>query len=207
MDVGTPLNTQSRTQLRKQLQAKRRALDTSDVIAKSEAIATHLKPLISPGSRLAAYLALGNEVRLENTMTWARTCECLTFVPIVKAENKMVFAPYHEHTNLLANQFGIREPDVSAEDCLNGTELDTVLVPLVGFDANCQRMGMGGGYYDRAFEHRRNSDENDKKPLLIGIAFDIQEVPSVLPSWWDVPLDRVVTESGINYPAPSSTVS
>ena len=137
----------ARTQLRLELQAKRQAMDTADVIAKSEAIATHLKPLISSGSKLAGYLALGNEVLLDSTLIWARTRDCTTYVPIVEADNKMVFAPYHEHTKLLSNQFGIREPDVTAGECLKGAELDTVLVPLVGFDPGCQRMGMGGGYY------------------------------------------------------------
>jgi 5-formyltetrahydrofolate cyclo-ligase len=57
-------------------------------------------------------------------------------------------------------------------------------------------MGMGGGYYDRAFASRRESVE---KPLLIGIAHEQQFVPSVFPDWWDVQLDCVVTEQRVRY--------
>jgi len=69
-----------------------------------------------------------------------------------------------------------------------------VLVPLVGFDLSRNRMGMGGGFYDRSFAHRR---DNNGKPLLIGVAYDIQQADTVYPEWWDVKLDIIVTESRI----------
>jgi 5-formyltetrahydrofolate cyclo-ligase len=49
---------------------------------------------------------------------------------------------------------------------------------------------MGGGYYDRALQRRR------RKPVLVGAAFALQEVPAVPDLPWDVPLDLVVTERG-----------
>jgi len=171
VDADDPLKHQAkddeRKQLRSHLQTMRRSLDMADVIEKSEAIARHLQAFISPATRVAGYLALGKEVQLDATMAWARTHECTTYVPIVKAASKMVFAPYHEKTKLIKNRFGINEPSVSVEDCLAATALDTVLVPLVGFDTNCQRMGMGGGYYDRALAHRRNPDSDSVKPRLM----------------------------------------
>jgi len=204
VDADDPLKHQAkdqeRTQLRSHLQAKRQSLDMSDVVAKSEAIASYLQALISPCTRVAGYLALGKEVQLEAAMAWARAHQCTTYVPVVKAKSQMVFAPYHEKTELIKNRFGINEPNVTVEDCLTATALDTILVPLVGFDTNCQRMGMGGGYYDRALAHRRNHDAGSVKPRLIGIAFDLQKTPTVFPEWWDVPLDIIVTESGIIQP-------
>ena len=84
--------------------------------------------------------------------------------------------------------------------CLPATSLDAVIVPLLGFDPQCNRMGMGGGYYDRTFAHRRqaaNGNSADGLPLLIGTAFEFQCVDNVFPDWWDVPLDHVVTEQRI----------
>ncbi len=73
--------------------------------------------------------------------------------------------------------------------------LDLVFLPLVGFDARGMRLGMGGGYYDRAFAFRRVR-RVWKKPLLIGFAYDLQRVPHLESAPHDVLLDAVVTEKG-----------
>ena len=68
-------------------------------------------------------------------------------------------------------------------------------MPLVGFDEQCNRMGMGGGYYDRCFAHKR--DQNSQKPVLIGVAYELQGVANVHTEDWDVPLDYIITERRI----------
>jgi 5-formyltetrahydrofolate cyclo-ligase len=78
----------------------------------------------------------------------------------------------------------------------SGHWLDLVLVPLVGFDARGNRLGMGGGFYDRHFSFLRNR-RAWRRPLLIGIAFDVQRVPQLRDSAHDVPLWGIVTERGI----------
>jgi 5-formyltetrahydrofolate cyclo-ligase len=78
----------------------------------------------------------------------------------------------------------------------SGHWLDLVLVPLVGFDARGNRLGMGGGFYDRHFAFLRNR-RAWRRPLLIGIAFDVQRVPRLSDAAHDVPLWGIVTERGI----------
>jgi 5-formyltetrahydrofolate cyclo-ligase len=75
--------------------------------------------------------------------------------------------------------------------------LDVVFVPLVAIDPSGTRLGMGGGFYDRlfAFRHRRNTW---RKPRLVGVAYDLQRVPHITRKPWDVPLDYVITESGLH---------
>ena len=69
--------------------------------------------------------------------------------------------------------------------------LDVALVPLLGFDDHGQRLGMGGGFYDRYFSSA------EQRPWIVGIAYDIQRLEKSLPSEpWDVMLDAVVTETG-----------
>jgi 5-formyltetrahydrofolate cyclo-ligase len=63
---------------------------------------------------------------------------------------------------------------------------------------------MGGGFYDRAFAENKHLQDEVTKPLLIGVAYDIQQTASVLPDWWDVPLDVIVTETRILRRRPSS---
>ncbi len=194
-DATDTQDSQQRDALRASLQLARRQLTDAQIVERSQAIATTLKTLIEPSCKIAGYLALGNEVRLDSVLAYARSHHCETFVPIVQPENQMVFARINDDIALVKNRYGIHEPEWVPETCIAPHELDVVLVPLVGFDAQCQRMGMGGGYYDRAFAHKR--EHATRKPRLIGVAYEIQHTETVLPDWWDVPLDLVVTESRV----------
>ncbi len=89
---------------------------------------------------------------------------------------------------LLKNRFGIPEP--STTEFVTPEQLDLVLLPLVGFDRFGQRMGMGGGYYDRALAHASST-------LKIGVGYSFQELKQITSNPWDVPLDAVVTEKGL----------
>jgi 5-formyltetrahydrofolate cyclo-ligase len=83
-----------------------------------------------------------------------------------------------------------------AGDTIDARWLDLVLMPLVGFDADGNRLGMGAGFYDRKFaflRHRRAW----RRPLLLGIAFDAQRVERFDAALHDVPLWGVVTERAV----------
>ena len=67
-----------------------------------------------------------------------------------------------------------------------------MIVPLVGFDDECHRIGMGRGFYDRAFSFVGRS-EPPRRPRLVGVAFDEQRCERIDPQEWDVALDAVVT--------------
>ena len=67
-------------------------------------------------------------------------------------------------------------------------------MPLLGFDLQLNRLGMGGGYYDRAFAFKRS---NAQSPILIGTAFACQQYSALPIADWDIPLDAVITERGL----------
>jgi 5-formyltetrahydrofolate cyclo-ligase len=71
-----------------------------------------------------------------------------------------------------------------------------VLAPLVAFDRSGNRLGMGGGYYDRSFAYLRHR-VHWRRPRLIGYAYGFQEVQALERAHWDVPLSGVVTELGL----------
>ena len=104
----------------------------------------------------------------------------------------MTFVEVTSETVLASNRFGIREP-VSGES-VGAIDLDLVLVPLLGFDLNFNRVGMGGGYYDRAFSFLKNR-RSYFRPKLVGLAYSSQQLDEFSPSPWDIPLFRVVTET------------
>ena len=117
------------------------------------------------------------------------------FLPVISTEKNqgLLFAPFHDETRFDFNQFSIPEPIYNDNDLRPAASLDLVLVPLLGFDKNGNRLGMGGGFYDRTFSFKLNP--NDTPPILMGIAYDFQEIPKLATEPWDVPLDYIVTES------------
>jgi len=85
------------------------------------------------------------------------------------------------------NRYGIPEP-LSHHPSLTVDKLDLVLVPLVGFDRACNRLGMGAGFYDRCFNHRGS------RPWRIGVAHELQKIAMIPQDAWDKPLHAVITD-------------
>jgi 5-formyltetrahydrofolate cyclo-ligase len=95
---------------------------------------------------------------------------------------------------LRCGAFGISEPGSGIPRAAR--TLDVVFMPLVGFDLEGNRIGMGRGFYDRLFAHRARM-QHWRRPLLVGIAYDEQCVPALHPAPHDVPLDALVTQSSV----------
>jgi 5-formyltetrahydrofolate cyclo-ligase len=98
---------------------------------------------------------------------------------------------YRSDARLLDNRYGIPEPSIQ-EQQLPAWAMQVVLMPLVGFDRTGNRLGMGGGFYDRTFAFKRNRIH--ARPLLIGLAHSVQEVAALPTESWDMPLDLIATE-------------
>lgn len=108
-----------------------------------------------------------------------------------KAPYHLSFVQYHENTVLRPNRYGIAEP--INELTIPPDKLDLVLMPLVGFDMQGNRLGMGAGYYDRTFQGEKTA----KKPFLLGLAFEMQCVAGITKDSWDIPLNGIITEKRI----------
>jgi len=109
-------------------------------------------------------------------------------LPIIKKDNQMNFYSWSRNDPLKINKFGIPEP-VSSKILYP----DILLVPLVAFDSNLNRLGYGGGYYDRYIE----KIEKIKKVIKIGLAFSFQKISSIPINQYDKKLDFIVTEKEI----------
>lgn len=151
-------------------------------------------PQYQQAQRIAAYFAVNGEISLQPLIEQALKQDKQIFLPILD-QQALKFAAYFETQKMRLNRFRLPEPDVSSEQLLAPTELDLVLAPLVVFDAACNRIGMGGGYYDRSFEFRKNSSTSS--PVLVGVAHDSQKVDQIDAMGWDVRLDMVVTDRAI----------
>jgi len=109
-------------------------------------------------------------------------------LPIIKKDNQMNFYSWSRNDPLKINKFGIPEP-VSSKIFYP----DILLVPLVAYDNSFNRLGYGGGYYDRYIE----KIEKIKKVTKIGLAFSFQKISSIPISQYDKKLDFIVTEKEI----------
>ena len=119
------------------------------------------------------------------------------YLPVLShlRQDHLLFAPYAPGDALRDNRFGIPEPVVPLRETLDLKSLDLVLMPLVAFDGQGNRLGMGGGFYDRSFAFLRRR-RHWLKPRLVGLAFDFQRAASLPHADWDVPMQGVITESG-----------
>jgi len=159
--------------------------------------------LFQEAKRIAGFLAFDGEADPLELMKLAVERGQQIFVPIIVGKSKpLLFAPWNPNIAMKPNRFGILEPDVAKSEWIAADELDFVITPLVAFDESCNRIGVGGGFYDRSFCFMNES----KSPIrvhLIGFAFELQKVHAIKAQPWDVPLAGVITESA-RYDRPSS---
>jgi len=175
--------------IRQRFRAARRALPKNTQSDHASAVKNALSNsfLIGQTTGIGCYLASDGEVDLGPTIElfWERNIA--TAVPRVHA-NSMSFYAYTEDTDTVASRWGIREPIASPK--IDSNDLGVVLVPLVAFTDQGQRLGRGRGYYDRMFQ-------SSPRPILIGVAHEIQRARKLTTTESDVLLDGVVSENGL----------
>jgi len=181
-----------RRQLRRDIRAKRRAIPAAVREQADRAIHAQIRslPEYRRARSVALFLAFDGEPSLGSLVDAARRHRKRLYVPVLRGMT-MRFAELLPGTTLAANVFGIMEPKVGPR--IDARKLDLVLTPLVAFDDRGVRVGVGRGYYDRAFQFLRHRS-HWRRPKLLGVAYELQRVGALTPNSWDVPLWGVVTE-------------
>ncbi len=151
---------------------------------------------------IALYLSADGEVNLSPLINKIHGHYKKCYLPVILSRENgiMAFAPYNKNTSLRKNSFGILEPVYQKKHLKSARQLDLVLAPLVAFDPLGHRMGMGGGYYDRALKHLKQQWHTRKHhPLFVGIAHELQQVDALQAQPWDIQMHAIVTEKGLRY--------
>ncbi|ARJ42508.1 5-formyltetrahydrofolate cyclo-ligase [Pantoea alhagi] len=114
------------------------------------------------------------------------------YLPVLHpfSPGNLLFIHYTPETILIPNRLRIPEPPLDVRHIIPLDRLDVMFVPLVAFDKQGQRLGMGGGFYDRTLQHWRNH-----RFLPIGLAHDCQQVDTLPAEAWDIPLPAILTPS------------
>ncbi|HHW4679233.1 MAG TPA: 5-formyltetrahydrofolate cyclo-ligase [Xylella sp.] len=194
--------TDNRSTLRQQIRTRRRAIHTHTRLDAAETLAEHLLtlPFAPQSGAVAGYWAMDGEIALHRWQmrlsTQVRYC-----LPIL-AGDTLRFAPWRPGEPLKPNRYGIPEPEVAPSDTLTPEAMALVVTPLVGFNVQGYRLGMGGGWYDRSFAFR---NRQSPPPWLVGVGFAMQEVKALPIETWDIPVDAICTElNTLLLPAPSA---
>ena len=182
----------SKAELRAGRLTARDAIPVAERIEKSLQLADHgLAALqFEPGTVISGFLPIRSEMDLRPLMAGLRGRGARICVPVILDKQQIVFRELVPGAPLVDCGFGTMAPGPEAEVL----DPDIMLVPLSAFDARGQRIGYGGGYYDRAIARLHALG---RRPQLIGIAFDCQEVASVPTEPHDIGLQALLSESGL----------
>ena len=212
------LVTDNKVQLRKRLIQQRSDMGAAAHKSNSYAISRNIisSSIFLRSKRIGLYMSVGKEVDLYMLIHEAQRRNKQCYAPAVEGNIKglgesMHFLPFNDEVDResgdwISNRYGICEPALPYGRRVPLWTLSAVFMPLAAFDAQGNRLGMGGGYYDRAFSFcgglsqslagSLTGQASARRPLLIGVAFGFQQVKQVAASPLDVRMDYVVTEKG-----------
>jgi 5-formyltetrahydrofolate cyclo-ligase len=186
-----------RRELRADLVQRRRELKPAERVAAAAGLRRSLEqlPEYLTDKHVAGYWATGGELPLNVAIGPLAERGQTFYLPIVTktaGKKRLTFAPWTTGEDVDTNELGIPEPKAS-EHIIEADKLDLVLVPLLGFDRKGNRLGFGGGYYDRSFEFLRDQ-ERPAQPLLVGVGYAFQELDDIQTAEWDIKLDYIATD-------------
>lgn len=143
-------------------------------------------------NNVACYLANDGEVSPSKIINYCRQHNKRVLLPVLHPFTKghLLFVDYQLDSPMRANRYGIQQPIVTTANLCPLEKIDLIMAPLVAFDLKGNRLGMGGGYYDRTLAPILRDTLATK---LIGLAHNCQQAPELPTDGWDIPLQGIVT--------------
>ncbi|MFV9275956.1 5-formyltetrahydrofolate cyclo-ligase [Klebsiella oxytoca] len=184
----------TRQQIRQQIRQRRRALtpEQQTQFALQAADRMMAYPPVLLAQTVAVFLSFDGELDTLTLIDQLWRAGKRVYLPVLHpfSPGNLLFLHYHPSSELVVNRLKIREPKLDVRDVLPLSQLDVLVTPLVAFDAAGQRLGMGGGFYDRTLQNWR---QHRLQP--VGYAHDCQQVDALPTEQWDIPLPAVITPS------------
>ena len=185
-----------RQTIRQHIRLRRRALTADQQAHFAEQAAARMMafPPVVMARTVALFLSFDGELDTRPLIDQLWRSGKQVYLPVLHpfSPGNLLFLHYHPHSDLVMNRLKIYEPKLDVRDVLPLSKLDVLITPLVAFDAQGQRLGMGGGFYDRTMQ---NWQQYALTP--VGYAHDCQFVEKLPVEEWDVPLPAVVTPSKV----------
>ncbi|WP_082305748.1 MULTISPECIES: 5-formyltetrahydrofolate cyclo-ligase [unclassified Pseudoalteromonas] len=188
-----------RSEIRDLVRKKRNSLSLKEQKIAANSIKVNLSQLLNSynNAKIALYLSNDGELKTSKLIDKLQQGNHEIYLPVIHpfTPGNLLFQKYEKNSPMKANRYGIFEPELNCSHVCPVNELDIIFTPLVAFDDSGNRLGMGGGFYDRTLA--RYYTEGWQKPLLIGIAHNCQKVESLPIESWDIPLKTIVTPEKI----------
>ncbi|SQC22289.1 5-formyltetrahydrofolate cyclo-ligase [Klebsiella pneumoniae] len=182
----------SRQQIRQQIRERRRALSAEQQqrFALQAAERMMAYPPVVLAHTVALFLSFDGELDTQPLIEQLWRAGKRVYLPVLHpfSPGNLLFLHYHPQSQLIFNRLKIYEPRLDVRDVLPLAELDVLIIPLVAFDDSGQRLGMGGGFYDRTLQNWRQY-----RLQPVGYAHDCQQVDTLPSEQWDIPLPAVIT--------------
>lgn len=166
--------------LRKDLRSRRQDIAKQ---YKSSQFLMHptLIDLLQNTKSIGIYLPMGGE---PDPLPLVASYVSVTSLPTLSDHSMMTFRRWFPGDPLMRSSWGGQQPRETAEEILPSV----IFVPLLGFDTAFNRLGQGGGHYDRYLAAHPSA-------CRVGLAWEAQRVDSLDPQPWDIPLDAILTET------------
>ncbi|MGS2722847.1 5-formyltetrahydrofolate cyclo-ligase [Porticoccus sp. GXU_MW_L64] len=188
----------NKNQIRAEIRHRRRSLSRQQQRHAAEGLSRQISRLTAfrHARRVALYLGNDGEIDPLPTLLLAEAAAKRCYLPVLHPlkQNRIHFAPYRSGDRLAVSYFGYPEPPLGGSRIVPAWAMDLILMPLVAFDAKGNRIGMGGGFYDRTLAFAKTAR---RRPILIGLAHSCQQLDEVTTNPWDIPLDAIATESAV----------
>ncbi len=191
-----PVTSDLRQHIRKEIRQKRRALTADQQAHFAEQAAARMlgfAPVVEAKS-VAVFLSFDGELDTRPLIEGLWRAGKQVYLPVLHpfSPGNLLFLRYLPDSLLATNRLKILEPALDVRHVLPLDRLDVLITPLVAFDNTGQRLGMGGGFYDRTLQNWRAHGF-----LPVGYAHDCQQVESLPVQEWDIPLPVMVTPTKI----------
>lgn len=187
---------EQKRQLRQTMRKARRQLSRLEQASAAKKLAQQFNqnPYFKYRKHIALYLANDGEVSTQQAIQQAWSRGQRIYLPVLNPIRKgfLWFVEYKANSVMRHNRFGIAEPDPRYNRRISPRFLNTVGFPLVAFDQHGNRLGMGGGFYDRTFEFCQSSQRNGVLPKLFGLAHRCQQVESLPTERWDIQVSGII---------------
>ncbi len=188
----------TRGQWRRELRQRRRRLSKTQQALASRKLCRRIAqlPAFWRSRHIGLYLANDGEIDPSPLLKLAQRRGKHCYLPVVSGiwpRGQMRLQRLRPGQRWIKNRFGICEPAPAPRRQVKAWQLDLLLLPLVGFDRQGNRLGMGGGFYDRCLAYRQRRS-HWIRPQLLGLAHHCQEVTALPIALWDVPLDGIITD-------------
>ena len=188
-------------ELRCSLRQARKSLNTAEQHSAAQALKERFckTSLFQRSTSLAAYSVFDGEIDPYPIVSEAWRLGKSCYLPVIQCNDKgefMAFYPWYEDDALMVNRFGIFEPMIKNESKLVlAQEVELIIIPMVGFDLRGNRLGMGGGFYDKALAN--NASSLECYPIRVAVAHDFQKINHLPVNATDQPVHMVVTDKAI----------